>query len=147
MALEHITSSESATFQLGKSFCEQLEPGQVVALFGEVGSGKTMFIKGVCEGLRVKRPATSPTFIIMNEYEGLLRAEKIKVRHFDFYRIEKESDLNELGLSEFIGAPGSVTLIEWAEHMEKFLPENYWKIRLDKISDNERKINLEWHAS
>ena len=145
MTLEKITSSESATFQLGKSFSGHIQLGQTVALFGEIGSGKTVFIKGVCEGLRVVHPVTSPTFVIMTEYNGILQDQPITVRHFDFYRVEKENDLRELGLNEFIGESGSVALIEWAEHMERFLPREFWKVQLDKLGENERNIRIGWH--
>jgi tRNA threonylcarbamoyladenosine biosynthesis protein TsaE len=146
MRLEKITSSESDTFQLGKSFSVHLRNGQTAALFGEIGSGKTVFIKGLCEGLRVIQPVTSQTFVIMSEYDGFIRDQKTTVRHFDFYRVEKENDLRELGLNEFIGEAGSVALIEWAEHVARFLPKEFWEVQFEKLSENERKITIEWHT-
>lgn len=140
---EKRTSSESETIEFGRLFSEHLCPGDVVALFGDVGSGKTIFIKGVCEGLMAEEPVNSPTFIILNEYSGWLSGNKIKIHHFDFYRVEKTKDINELGIDEYIGASDSVTLIEWSEHIQDHLREKYWKVLFQKENENTRKIHIE----
>lgn len=115
----------------------------MVALFGDVGSGKTVFVKGVCDGLKAEQPVNSPTFIILNEYSGRLSGKKIKIYHFDFYRVEKTQDINELGISEFLGAPDSVSLIEWSEHIRDYLKEKYWRVQFYKANENTRKIQIE----
>jgi tRNA threonylcarbamoyladenosine biosynthesis protein TsaE len=141
---ERVTSSEQDTGQFGRFFSQYLQPGDIVALFGDVGSGKTVFVKSVCEELKAEEPVNSPTFIILNEYTGRLRGQKIQIHHFDFYRVEKSKDIDELGIQDYIGAPDSVTLIEWAEHIERFLMKTYWKINFQKNGENERKIRIEF---
>jgi len=141
---EKITSSESETNEFGRLFSTRLCPGDIVALFGDVGSGKTVFIKGICEGLKTEESVNSPTFIILNEYSGQISGNKIKIHHFDFYRVEKAKDINELGIDEYLGASDTVTLIEWSEHIEEHLKENYWKVRFQKENENKRKIHIEF---
>ena len=104
--LEKSTSSESETIEFGRFFSEHLFPCDVVALFGDVGSGKTVFIKGICEGLKAEEPVHSPTFIILNEYSGRLAGNKIKIHHFDFYRVEKTKDITLV--SSILLAKGNV---------------------------------------
>lgn len=142
--LEKKTSSESETIELGLLFSNQLSPGDIVALFGEVGSGKTVFIKGICRGLRTDELVNSPTFIILNEYHGRISDNKIIIRHFDFYRVEKSKDIDELGIDEYIGAPDSVALIEWSEHIQDHLKGKYWKVQFQKENDHTRKIRIEF---
>lgn len=141
--LERNTSSESETLECGRIFSELLCPGDTVALFGDVGSGKTVFVKGICKGIETEEPVNSPTFIILNEYTGQLMGHRIKIRHFDFYRIEKQSDINELGIDEYLNAPDSITLIEWSEHILNHLREKYWKVQIQNEGENKRKIHIE----
>jgi tRNA threonylcarbamoyladenosine biosynthesis protein TsaE len=142
MIIDKITSDESETYRSAFDFSSSLEPLSVVALFGEVGVGKTVFVKGVCEGLRVSRNVSSPTFIIMNEYPGICRDKEVTIRHFDFYRIEKESDIEELGLNEFFEEPDTVSLIEWADHAVRWLPSVYWRVDLKKIDADRRELKI-----
>lgn len=141
--LEKLTSSESETILLGCFFSKYLSPGDVVALFGDVGSGKTIFVKGVCEGLKVTEPVNSPTFIILNDYTGWMADRKILIHHFDFYRVGKAKDIEELGIDEYVGAADSITLIEWSEHIQDHLREKYWKVVFQKQNENTRKIQIE----
>ena len=141
---EKITSSEDETGQFGRFFSTYLQPGDTVALFGDVGSGKTVFVKGVCGALETEEAVNSPTFIILNEYTGRLKGEKIQIHHFDFYRIQNVKDIEELGIQEYIGAPDSVTLIEWSEHIRHHLKRNYWEVVFQKPNEHERKIRIEF---
>lgn len=140
---EKTTTSETETGQFGRFFSKYLQQGDVVALFGEVGCGKTVFVKGICEELRTEEPVNSPTFIILNEYSGELSGKKIRIYHFDFYRVERSKDIDELGIDEYLGAPGAITLIEWSEHIQEHLKEKYWKVVFMKQNENARKIRIE----
>ena len=115
--------SPQETHYLGEQFGRLLSPGQVIALCGELGTGKTCLVQGISKGLRVQdHYITSPTFTILNEYKGL-----IPVYHFDAYRLSGPEELEELGYEEYFYGIG-VTIIEWAEKIKSLLPKNYIKI-------------------
>lgn len=140
---EKTTVSEKETGQFGRFFSKKLRPGDVVAMFGDVGSGKTVFVKGICDELKTEEPVNSPTFIILNEYSGQLSGNRVLIHHFDFYRIEKSKDIDEIGIDEYLGAPDSITLIEWAEHIQEHLKEKHWKVIFLKQDENVRRIRIE----
>ncbi len=109
------SSSTNATQQLGLAVANMLRGGETIALVGPLGSGKTTFVKGLARGLGVKRIITSPTFVLMKVY----RASKGKIRqlvHVDCYRVPG-AELNNIGLSDYLGDPHTVTAIEWAEKL------------------------------
>ncbi len=127
----YITNSEDETIDLGSGFAEKLIPGDVVALYGDLGSGKTEFIKGICAHFEVEEIVTSPTFTIMNQYEGTTdQGEDILIYHIDLYRIESAEQLEDIGFRECVFQPESIKLIEWAEHSFDALPENRYNIRI-----------------
>ncbi len=131
------TKSERETILLGKEFSKILKPGDVVALYGELGSGKTRFVQGVCQGLGVTEVVNSPTFIIMNKYEG-----RITVYHFDFYRINSIDEIIDLGFNEFV-YDDAVSLIEWANFAHEILPKSRYDVFLKFGSEeNEREIEI-----
>ncbi len=133
------TSTEEETIALGASFASRLRPGDVVALFGTLGTGKTRFIKGICRGLGVAVHVTSPTFTIVNQYEGRTGI----VYHFDFYRLKSRSELREIGFEEYLSS-GGICLVEWAEQVEAFLPARRYNVRLAHGStDGGRRIAIE----
>jgi tRNA threonylcarbamoyladenosine biosynthesis protein TsaE len=134
-----VTRSPQETFDLGKTFSRQLKPGDVVALIGNLGSGKTHFVAGVCEGLGVQVHATSPTFTLINEYDGIA----CKVVHIDLYRINKLSELREVGIEEYFDTT-CICLIEWAEMISAMLPEKHFTVRLEHGgTDTERLISID----
>ena len=127
------TKSAEETKQLGRELAKTLQGCETVALFGEAGSGKTVFAKGLCEGLGVLEPVTSPTFVIQNVYRG-----KFAVFHYDMYRVSGK-DCCELGFFESLGK--GVNIIEWAENIKEILPEDCIKIYFEfGKSENEREI-------
>jgi tRNA threonylcarbamoyladenosine biosynthesis protein TsaE len=138
--MDKTTESVQETHDTGYNFSNHLKPGHVVGLFGELGSGKTTFIRGICSGLQVKETVTSPTFTIMNEYHA-----RVPIYHFDFYRISSRQELSELGLEEYFFGDG-ITLVEWPEIACDFLPKNYFKIFLNcefsKGHSNSRHIKI-----
>ena len=133
------SQSEDETMKAGESLAMWLASGDVVALFGDLGTGKTQFIKGVCRGLGVKEHVSSPTFTIVNEYNG----EKIRAYHFDFYRMQKTNELREIGFDEYLSGKG-ICFVEWAERVKEFLPEKRYDVRLE-LGKNEstRRITIE----
>lgn len=137
-AQEVISHSPEETERFGAEFAAKLEAGTVVAFFGDLGSGKTTFIRGVCRGLNVTDRVSSPSFTLINEYTG-----KLPVYHFDFYRITDTDELWELGWEEYFYGAG-VCLIEWAEHVSDFLPENRIEIHLQHVPENQsaREISI-----
>ena len=134
-----ITHSESETVHAGKEFSRTLKPGDVVACYGDLGSGKTHFIKGICQGLGVHEHVASPTFTIIKEYH----AHNTKIYHFDFYRIASERELREIGVDEFVYSSG-ICLIEWADRVLGMLPPHRYDVHLKLGNDeNTREIMIE----
>ncbi len=134
------TNNEEETVRLGSDFAvKSLKAGDVVALYGEMGTGKTCFIKGICEGLGVREHIASPTFIIVNEYffpGG-------KVFHFDFFRVNSEPEIRDVGFEEYLDRDG-ICVIEWADRVIGLLPDARFDIHLALgTRHNEREINIE----
>jgi tRNA threonylcarbamoyladenosine biosynthesis protein TsaE len=137
MTGKFLTRSEDETIELGKRFSTILEPGDVVALFGDLGSGKTKFVQGVCIGLGVSETVNSPTFIIMNKYKG-----RLTVYHFDFYRVKSVDEVIEIGFRDFI-FNDAVSLIEWADVVYELLPSKRYDVYLRFIGgEDEREIEI-----
>ena len=133
------TQNEDETIRRGEQFAQRLQPGDVVALYGDLGSGKTRFAKGISRGLGVREAVTSPTFVVVNEHlDG-----RMPLYHFDFYRIRTIAELDEIGFDEYINRAG-VCVVEWAELIRPRLPEHRYDIHcaLGK-NENERIITIE----
>jgi len=113
----HRSLSPGATAELGRRCATALRPGDVLGLIGELGTGKTQFVGGLCAGLGVNVPVTSPTFTLINEYPAPFGA----VIHVDLYRINALREIAELGLDEYV-SDHTICLIEWAEKLESHLP-------------------------
>ena len=131
------TTSVRKTISIGKSLGKQLSPGDVICLTGELGSGKTCFVKGIAEGLGIKgKVVTSPTFIIIREYKG-----RIPLYHVDLYRIGFIDDIRDIGMDEMVYGSG-VTAIEWAERISDRLPDDRIDITLKWVDDKTRSIEM-----
>lgn len=128
---QKIVQAPHQTAKLASEFSMNLAAGDLVAFYGQLGSGKTFFIKALCKALGMEQEATSPSFTIINEYET---SGNIMIYHFDFYRIENEGELLNLGLDEFF-YNDYICLIEWADKIEQFLPPRRWEIRLNFVPD------------
>ncbi|HEV8537442.1 MAG TPA: tRNA (adenosine(37)-N6)-threonylcarbamoyltransferase complex ATPase subunit type 1 TsaE [Bacteroidota bacterium] len=132
------THTEQETTALGVKFAHGLRGGDVVALFGDLGSGKTRFIQGACKGLGVVEHVTSPTFTIVNEYN----AAELRVFHFDFYRIESLNEIRDIGFQEYLDG-GGICLIEWAEKAMEFHPPERYDVHLSYgESENMREVTI-----
>ena len=138
------SASTKDTMRIAKEFAEKLKPGRVIGLNGNLGTGKTQFVKGICEHFKVKEVVNSPTFIIVNEYEGTDREKKpFKVYHFDLYRLNSASELSVIGFDEYINK-NSLVLIEWPEIAEKYLNRKIETISFDYGNEaDERVIEME----
>lgn len=131
-----ITTSFEETQQVGESFAQNLKGGEVIALYGDLGSGKTTFVQGLAKGLGIEKHIISPTFIIMRTYAF---GSKM-LYHVDLYRIESENDVEGLGLRELMNDPANIVLIEWPEKIENLLPENRIDIVFTYLEDDRREI-------
>ena len=132
-----ITRSADETVDLGRKIGAFLQPNEVVALTGQLGAGKTTIIQGIAEGLGVKDYVTSPTFIIINEYQG----GRLPFYHVDLYRLEGTEEIEDLGIEEYF-TRGGVCVIEWAEKLGALMPKKAEGIEIKVISENEREICL-----
>ncbi len=136
--IRQVTRSADETVEMGRTFGAGLRPGDVVALIGELGSGKTRFVTGVCEGLGTSGHVGSPTFTIMHEYP----ADGLTVIHADLYRIRSLAEVAEIGLVEYFRPP-FVCLIEWAERILDLLPpESYIVTCAHTGGEQERFIEI-----
>ena len=144
MSEVYYTISEEETCQLGFDFAKKLKSGDSVALFGELGSGKTELIKGICDYFKVEDLVSSPTFTIFNQYTGQLDDEQIQIYHIDLYRIKNLQELDEIGFKECFYSDGIIKLVEWAEKTNHDYSWNY-KIYLttDVENENGRTIKIE----
>jgi tRNA threonylcarbamoyladenosine biosynthesis protein TsaE len=133
-----VTQSVNDTIEVGKEFASGLQRSDIVALYGNLGSGKTQFAKGVCLGLGVHHHVVSPSFTILNEYvDG-----KFPVYHFDFYRLRSLSELAEFGFEEYLFGDG-ICLLEWANVVESTLPVNRYDVTLELGErQNQRLIHI-----
>ena len=128
-----VAETESFAEQLAKDFTG----GEVLLLHGELGAGKTHFVKGLAKGLGIDEVITSPTFALHNSYQG-----RLTLNHFDFYRIEDSEEVAILGLDEFFYDKHAVAAIEWSENIKDLLPKQCVSVNIDKIDDNTRKITI-----
>ncbi len=136
-----ISKSVKDTLKIGKTIAQNLRKGDIICLFGELGSGKTVLTKGIASGLGVKRSRIiSPSFVLIRQYS----AARIPLYHFDLYRLKKIEDVLALGYEEYFYGEG-VTVIEWSERLKCLLPKEYLKIKLYVKSDSRR--SLEFSAS
>ncbi len=125
---------------LGRRFASALKAGDVVALYGDLGSGKTQFVKGVCAGIGVTEHVTSPTFTLINEYRN---HGGIPVFHLDLYRLRSFDEVLSLGIEEYLDDDG-VSMIEWAEKAERILPREKYSVRFRVIDGvNRREIVMQ----
>lgn len=133
-----ITHSAEETIKLGEKLAGELSRGDVVALYGDLGSGKTTFTKGIGKGLGVKNPRriNSPTFVLIKEYGA-----RIPMYHLDLYRLDRLQDIEALAVAEYIYGDG-VIIIEWAEKMKKILPKQHIAVRFIIKGENEREIKI-----
>ncbi|MFN3695346.1 MAG: tRNA (adenosine(37)-N6)-threonylcarbamoyltransferase complex ATPase subunit type 1 TsaE [Ignavibacterium sp.] len=135
---ERISRSEEDTMQLALEFLSELKSGDVVVLNGALGTGKTFFIKKITEALGITK-ASSPTFAIVNEYES---EPNVRIYHFDFYRINKEAELHDIGIEDYLADNEAITFIEWGELFPDVLPHQRYEIKIEEIENEQRKFRF-----
>lgn len=133
-----VTKSFEETQDLGKEFGRTLRGGEFIALYGNLGSGKTTFVQGLALGIGIKRRIISPTFIIIRSY----KIESKMFYHIDLYRIQTATDLNGIGMQDIIKDKNSIIVVEWAEKMEHLLPEKRFDVFFEYLDENKRKIKI-----
>lgn len=138
--MDYISHSEAETEGLGRCLAAALGPGAVVAYRGDLGMGKTAFTRGLARGLGCQDRVTSPTFTIVNEYEGT----RLPLFHFDMYRLEGPEDLFDIGWEDYLDR-GGVCAVEWSERVEEALPEDAVTVTITRCPDHEnwRVITVE----
>ena len=130
-----ISSSREQTLEFAREYAKTLRAGDVVLLDGDMGAGKTVFAKGVAEGLGIDEEVTSPTYAYMNDYDG-------RLFHYDCYRIEAVEQAEALGLADYFDL-GGICLIEWSQNIAPLLPKRCKRVRIEKIDEERRKIVVE----
>jgi len=129
-----MSHSPEITKDIGREIGKIVRPGSVIALCGDLGAGKTVLAQGIGDGLKVEVPITSPTFVIINEYQG-----RCPFYHMDTYRLASSDEMQELGYEEYFYGEG-VTVIEWAQKIEELLPEEYLRVELKVMGEFDREI-------
>lgn len=133
-----VTKSPAETEAFGEKLAERLKPGAIVALYGEMGAGKTALTRGIARGLGIAKGVSSPTFALVHEYEG-----RLPVYHFDMYRVESWDDLYSTGFFDYLDA-GGITIVEWSENIENAIPDSAIRVTLRPgKSETERMISLD----
>jgi tRNA threonylcarbamoyladenosine biosynthesis protein TsaE len=130
------TWSEQETEALGQTLASELGSGDILALYGELGAGKTCLVRGLTLALSAAELATSPTFTLLHEYEG-----KIPVYHFDLYRLRTVRELEDIGCEEYFYGDG-ICVLEWPEKAEAVLPQAHWKIFMEIQAEKKRRIKI-----
>lgn len=135
------TKNPKETEKLAGFLFEKIQKGRrkkatVIALEGELGAGKTMFVRGLARALKIKVKIKSPTFNLMKSY----KSKDIVLYHFDCYRLKDHRDLGVFGIKEILADPQNLVLIEWSDRVKKILPRGHVRIHIDHIGRNERKI-------
>ena len=134
--MTYITKNEAETEALGADFAAALPGGSVVAMYGDLGAGKTAFVRGMARGMGLDAHVCSPTFTIVNEYLGAL-----PLFHFDMYRLSSADELFDIGWEDYL-ARGGVCAVEWSENVDGAFEGDEIRVTFEKLSDTERRITI-----
>ena len=133
--MEYVSNSPSETEALGESLARRLSPGAVVAYRGDLGAGKTAFTRGLARGLGISEPVTSPTFTIVNEYEG----GRLPLFHFDMYRLGSSDELFDIGWEDYLRR-GGVCAVEWSEIVDDALEGDAIRVDIRRGADDGQRV-------
>ena len=139
MVLEFFSSSAEETRGYGRQFASGLQPGDIVSLTGQLGAGKTVFMRGITEFFNCEDQLSSPTFPILNIYQGLLFGEQVTLHHFDLYRIQSLHELEAIGFDEYLSS-GYISVVEWGDRFPKLASLYSVTVFLEYEGDDRRKI-------
>jgi len=133
-----VTSSSQETKSFAEQFAKTLHKGDVVVLYGELGSGKTTFVQGLAQGLHITKRIISPTFVILRSYT----LKNSMFYHVDLYRLEGEKDIPSTGLMDLMKSKENIIAIEWPEKMGKLFPKKRWEVRCSYVDEEHRSISI-----
>jgi tRNA threonylcarbamoyladenosine biosynthesis protein TsaE len=133
--MRRVSSSPEETRSIGAEFVRNISAGTVLSLVGDLGTGKTQFVKGLALGLGIEGDVTSPTFTILHEYQG----GRLPLFHMDFYRLREKGELDEIGFDEYLRA-GGVCAIEWGDKFPNRLPPDSTKVFFSILESDRREI-------
>ena len=133
----YISHSEAETEAIGEKFAASLPDGAVIAMYGDLGAGKTAFVRGMARGLGLSCRVSSPTFTIVNEYLG-----DRELIHFDMYRLGSSDELFDIGWEDYL-ARGAICAVEWSEKVEDAFFGDEYVLRIEKLGDTQRRISIE----
>ena len=133
-----VSKNQKETQDIAQNLGKKIKKGTILALYGDLGAGKTTFIQGLAKGLGINKRILSPTFVIIRSYKG----KKFNFHHIDLYRLNSESQILDQGITQLFEDPRNIVAVEWAERMEKILPKNTLKINLKYLSDKGREIEI-----
>jgi len=136
---EFLSGSAAETREYARRFASGLNMGDVVCLSGQLGAGKTEFMRGIAEVFGCDEQLSSPTFSLMNIYEGVLRGRPVELHHFDLYRIESEKELDAAGFDDYLSGP-FLSVVEWGERFASLSCRYTRRVQLDIVGDEQRKI-------
>lgn len=137
LCMNLLSVSADCTFNIGRAITKYLNKGDIICLFGELGSGKTLLTKGIGSGLGVKKnKVISPSFVLIRHYKA-----KFPIYHFDLYRLDRPEDIFALGYEDLFYNKG-ICIIEWADRLGSFLPKEFLKIELKFLRENQRLLNF-----
>ncbi|HDI3056098.1 TPA: tRNA (adenosine(37)-N6)-threonylcarbamoyltransferase complex ATPase subunit type 1 TsaE [Clostridium botulinum] len=142
--MEFIVDSINKTIDIGNFIGRHCNSGDILCLNGDLGAGKTHLSKGIAKGLNIKDNITSPTFNIVNEYDG-----RLKLYHFDVYRVNDPDEIEAIGFDEYIFGEG-ISIIEWSDYIEDLIPNEHMDIRINKIpekGESYRKITIIYYGN
>lgn len=134
--VQYVSSSPEETFNLAGEFAKKIKPGDIIALDGELGAGKTILVKGIAAAFGINDHITSPTFNIVKEYIG-----REKLYHFDVYRIDDVDELFEIGFEEYLN-DGAICIIEWASLIEEVLPKDIIHVKIEGSGYDNRILTI-----
>ena len=135
--MEYITNSEKETETIGEQFGRRVKDGTVVAMYGDLGAGKTAFVRGMARGMGLSCRVSSPTFTIVNEYLG-----ERELIHFDMYRLSSADELFDIGWEDYLSR-NAVCAVEWSENVQDAFFGDEIVVRIEKLNDTDRKILIE----
>jgi len=144
-----ISKSPEETINYALDFASDLQGGEILALHGDLGSGKTTFTKGLAEGLKISEIITSPTFVLLKEYKTQPKSNHMPqgvgwiLVHIDAYRAESIEDIKSVGIEDYLNRSDVILVIEWAEKIKAILPKNVININFTQGEENERKIQID----
>jgi len=139
---KYITNNEKETMELGFKFASTLKLGDLVSFYGDLGTGKTEFIKGICKYFEVEDIVNSPTFTIMNQYSAKIEDVDFQIYHIDLYRIKNSDELDEIGFLDCIFTDNTIKLIEWSEKAADKLPDSRYNVKIFADNDNHKQREI-----